>query len=473
MTRRNTYLACAGAAIALAAPAGAAVAAPTAVTVRIEGISSTIYDGPVTTDGKVVTTASGGTHKCDGTNAGASSTPGPTPTTALDDASRVGGFTWDADYYDKFSSTPVEDYFIKRIAGDSNGGPPNYPSWGLIVNNQLTDSGGCITKVKPGDEVLWAYDRFNKAGVSKLSGPEAVATGQPAQVRVTDAASGTPIPGATVGSASTDGDGFATLSYDQPGVYRLKSEKADRDGDGPDRSYVRSRTYTLCVDPPQADPCTTGDKTAPGVRLDVPPISSSLSRFGSVRASWQGDDGAGSGIRRYRVQYRRADGKGSAWKPLENDSAVTQGAFRGSQGGAYEVRVQAFDKASNASVQKQGLSLVPLDDLSNRLSLSRQWRQLKRQGAYQRSVSRSRSKGARASLKFTGSRIALISRKLRKGGRVRVSVDGKSKVISLRGKPAFRKVLFSSRKLGKGQHRLRLTTLSSRPAEIDAVAIRP
>ncbi|MEJ7714209.1 MAG: fibronectin type III domain-containing protein [Thermoleophilaceae bacterium] len=467
MTRRNTYLACAGAAIALAAPAHAA-AAPTAVNLRIEGTAGTVFDGPVTTDGKQVTTASGGTHQCDGTNGGANPTPGPTPTTALDDGSKTGAYTWDGRYFSSFN-----DYLVERIGSEVNGGPPDYPSWGVFLNGTATQAGGCQVRIAAGDEVLWAYDAFSKAGVSKLTGPEAVVTGQPAQVRVTDAATNAPIGGATVGAATTDGQGFARVSYDQPGVYRLKSEKADRDGGGPDSSYIRSRTYTLCVDPPQADPCTTGDKAAPGVRLDVPPISSSLSRFGSVRASWQGDDGAGSGIRRYRVQYRRADGNGSAWKPLENDSAVTQGAFRGSQGGAYEVRVQAFDKASNASVQKQGLSLVPLDDLSDRLSLSRQWRQLKRQGAYQRSVSRSSAKGARASLKFEGSRVALITRKLPKGGRVRVSVDGNSKVISLRGKPAFRKVLFSSRRLGKGQHRLKLTTLSSRPAEIDAVAIRP
>lgn len=467
MRRRTTYLACVGAAVALALPAGA-TAAPTAVNLRIEGTSGTVFDGPVTTDGKQITTSSGGTHKCDGTNGGANPTPGPTPTTALDDASKTGAYTWDGRFFGSF-----DDYLVERIGSEVNGGPPNYPSWGVFLNGIATQAGGCQVRIGAGDEVLWAYDAFSKAGVSKLTGPEAVATGQPAQVKVTDGTTNAPLSGASVGSATTDPNGFATLTFDRPGVYRLKAEKVDRDGGGPDRSYVRSRTYTLCVDPPQADPCTTGDKTAPGVRLDVPGIASSLSRFGSVRASWQGDDGAGSGIRRYRVQYRRADGKGSVWKPLENDTAVTQGTFRGSQGGAYEVRVQAFDKASNASVTKQALSLVPLDDLSNRLSLSRQWRQLKRQGAYQRSVSRASAKGAKASLKFDGSRIALVTRKLAKAGRVRVSVDGKSKVVSLRGKSAFRTVLFRSRKLGGGTHRLRIETLSSRPAEIDAIAIRP
>ena len=458
MKRRTTYLACAGAAIALAAPAGAA-AAPTAVNLRIEGTSGTFFDGPVTTDGKEITTASGGTHKCDGTNGGANPTPGPTPTTALDDASKTGAYTWDGRFFSSF-----DDFLVERIGSEVNGGPPNYPSWGVFLNSTATQAGGCQVQVRAGDEVLWAYDAFSKAGVSKLTGPEATTTGQPTQVKVTDAATNAPLSGASVGGATTDGNGFARLTYDQPGVYRLKSERSD---------YVRSRTYTLCVDPPQADPCSTGDKTPPGVRLDVPGIASSLSRFGSVRASWQGDDGAGSGIRRYRVQYRRADGRGSAWKPLENDTAVTQGAFRGSQGAAYQVRVQAFDKASNASVQQQALSLVPLDDLSNRVSLSRGWRQLRRQGAYQRSVSRSSARGAKAGLRFEGSRIALVTRKLPKGGRVRVSVDGRSKVISLRGKSSFRQVLYRSRKLGGGPHRLAVTALSSRPTEIDAVAIRP
>src|SRR3954466_14782798 len=91
------------AALLLSALAAApAPAAPVAVNLRVEGASKTTFEGSVTTDGHSVTTASGGTHHCDGTNNGQPGGPGPTATAALDDASRLGGFTWDGTYFASF-----------------------------------------------------------------------------------------------------------------------------------------------------------------------------------------------------------------------------------------------------------------------------------------------------------------------------------------------------------------------------------
>ena len=90
----------------------------------------------------------------------------------------------------------------------------------------------------------------------------------------------------------------------------------------------------------------------------------------------------------------------------------------------------------------------------------------------QRSV-RSTRRGATASLGFRGRRVSLIGRKLARGGQARVTVDGRSKVIRLRGKGKLRSVLFTSRGLGAGQHTLQVRSLSDSPVEIDAVAPRP
>ena len=69
---------------------------PTLVNLRIEGSTNTIFEGPVVTRGHDVTTPSGGTHKCDGTNNNANPFPGPTCTSALDDAAKLNDFTFDA-----------------------------------------------------------------------------------------------------------------------------------------------------------------------------------------------------------------------------------------------------------------------------------------------------------------------------------------------------------------------------------------
>ena len=107
---RSALVACALGASLLGATT--AVASPASVDLRIEGRNGTIFEGPVTTDAKTVTPSSGDNRRCDGTNGGGNppGSPGPTPTTALDDGARVGNFTWDGTYDSGFN-----DYLVNRI----------------------------------------------------------------------------------------------------------------------------------------------------------------------------------------------------------------------------------------------------------------------------------------------------------------------------------------------------------------------
>ena len=87
---------------------------PTFVNLRIEGPTYTIFEGPVLTSGHNVTTPSGGTHHCDGTNGNANPFPGPTCTSALDDAS-INLFPFDGyvTYFSHFKFT------LQRMAANS------------------------------------------------------------------------------------------------------------------------------------------------------------------------------------------------------------------------------------------------------------------------------------------------------------------------------------------------------------------
>ena len=67
----------------------------TSVNLRIEGPEKTIFEESILTRGHNVTTASGGTHHCDGTNDNANLHPGPTCTSALADAAKKDHFTFD------------------------------------------------------------------------------------------------------------------------------------------------------------------------------------------------------------------------------------------------------------------------------------------------------------------------------------------------------------------------------------------
>ncbi|KAI4160699.1 MAG: hypothetical protein LQ342_005538 [Letrouitia transgressa] len=190
------------------------------VNLRIEGLSTTIYEGPIITTPRNITTPSGGTHLCDGTNNGANAVPGITPTAALDAASKLLGFPYDGTYSDTF-----EDYFITSIA-DSTQTATQF--WGLLLNYQFTSVGGCQQEVQAGDHILWAFDAFNKAYFLKVT-PSVltVKKGSSRTVTVTDGMTGTAISGALIGGVTTGADGKATLNFPKKGLFTYKATKSD------------------------------------------------------------------------------------------------------------------------------------------------------------------------------------------------------------------------------------------------------
>src|SRR6185437_5490723 len=166
--------------------AAPAVAAPVTVNLRVEGTNGTVFEGPVTTDGKTVTTSAGGSHRCDGTNGGTPNAAGGTPTTALDDASKAAGFTWDGSY-----STSFDDFLIEQIGSDGGVGAPFTGSfWNIVVN-------------RVGTPVDVSVQQYGSDGV--LS-----------------AASGAAVAGATTGA-----DGHAAVTFSAPGVQHVKATRSD------------------------------------------------------------------------------------------------------------------------------------------------------------------------------------------------------------------------------------------------------
>jgi hypothetical protein len=447
--------------LAAGATAPAATAAPAAVNLRVEGATTTLFEDRITTDGRTVTSASGGSHQCDGTNGGVNPTPGPSATAALDDGARLGGLTWDGTYDNGF-----DDYLISRIGPDSQ---TSSQFWALLVNSEFSSVGGCQQRVRTGDEVLWAFDGFSKAHTLRLAGPSSATTGQPFTVRVTDGENGAPLADASVGGATTGADGRAGVTIEDKGIYRLKASRADS---------VRSNALSVCVDPPGAVPCTSFDSAAPRVRLGLPgEYASDGSRSRTLRIEWLGEDGAGgSGVTSYDVAYRKLNDpdEPGPWTQLRDDTILTRASFRGEPGLAYEFRVGAEDRARNRSALVSDSVIVPFDDRDRkRLRTSRGWRRLKRKGAWGGRVLRSRRTGARARLRSHGRAVALIGRRLPRGGRLRVTIDGRSKVIRLRGRSRFRQVLFTSRRRDPGIHTLRLKALGGGKVEIDAIAPIP
>jgi len=444
--------------LALACSVPAAIAAPVSVNLRVEGATTTIFDGPVTTDGHAITTASSaGAHACDGTNGGASTTPGPVATAALADGARSNGFSWDATWDGSFS-----DFLVNQVAGESQTATQ---FWGYLLNYAFPSTGGCQQKVNHGDEVLWVFDAFSKTSALKLSGPASATTGEPLTVQVVDGANGAPQAGATVNGSATGADGRTTLSFPAAGIYRLRAERADA---------VRSNSIALCVDPPGADPCSSTDKVGPKLELALPGerLASERGRSRTMLVSWQADDADGAGVLFYSVEVREAGGQD--WRTLASRTTLPRAHFRGAPGKAYQFRISAVDRATNRTVVETDPIVLPVDDRDRGLwRFSRGWTRTRRESAWGGSVITPRRAGASATLRFAGQSVALLGRELAKGGRLRVTLDGKARALNLRGRSDPRTVLWQSADLPEGRHVLRVRWLGGGPVQLDAVAPQP
>jgi hypothetical protein len=231
-----------------------ASAAPITVNLRVEGSTSTLFEGPVTTDGitsppGIATATSSEPHPCDvkdnGEHAEGFGNTLATPTAALYAAALSHGLAFDAKWYSSFN-----DFEVSQVGSDINGGAPEYPSWGYAVNYTTAGVGGCQFQLAAGSEVLWAYNYFNLSQLLSLSGPASVNAGTPFTVHVTDGQTGQPVAGAAIGALSagvtstsassptTDAEGNAIVTLTQTGTDALKAVHA---------GSVRSNGLAVCV----------------------------------------------------------------------------------------------------------------------------------------------------------------------------------------------------------------------------------
>ena len=229
-------------AVLVAAPAAAA---PVTVDLRIEGPTRTLFEGPVTTDVRPFAfTGEATSHTCDGTTTGGSS-PQPVPTRGA--AVVASGVPIAGKWFDAFGPS------FTQIAGENvafDSGTSRFLA--EYKNGQFASVGACADPIQNGDRVLFAYTKGNEPLLA-LSGPQRAAPGEAVTVRVTDAATGVAVPGASVAGAVSAGDGTASVGPLARGDNDLKATK-----DG----AIRSNRVRVTVGDVAAAPLPP-DTTAP------------------------------------------------------------------------------------------------------------------------------------------------------------------------------------------------------------------
>jgi hypothetical protein len=130
------------------------------------------------------------------------------------------GFTFDATWNEEY-----QDFFITRIANDRQTTTEFWLGW---LDYQSLQVGGCQQKVTNGQDVLWAFGVTQNMRLLKLSPLIGIArVGTPYRLTVINGATGDPIEGATVDGVRTNSAGVAEITFESPGLRKLKAEAAD------------------------------------------------------------------------------------------------------------------------------------------------------------------------------------------------------------------------------------------------------
>jgi hypothetical protein len=313
MLRRLPAVLLGGLLLLLGLPALAA-AAPVTVDLRIEGAASTLYEGTVTTDTRSIDLHDGtGVHACDGTTNPETPNPGPTRGAAFMTAAEGSpGFT--------FTGTYTFDMGFTVIAGaDVDYDPGTGQFLAEYKNGQFASFGSCGDQIANGDKLLYAYSDGTEP-LLELRADVPVAGGTSVRLTVTDAASGTPISGASVGGTTTGADGSAQVTLAAPGPVTFKATKP---------ATIRSNAVTVCstngadgacgagpaLPPPgcvtsgRDGLCGSRDLTAPRATITAIKDGQRFSRAGAPRTLHVSVPADPSGLHAVKLRLTRTDGR--------------------------------------------------------------------------------------------------------------------------------------------------------------------
>jgi hypothetical protein len=250
MPKLHSLAALLAASVALAA-AAPSLAAPVTVNLRIEGASQTLYEGPITTDARNITTSSGGTHDCNGQNQGAANPIGGTPTTAAYDGAVAKNLAFDALWFGSQNDPSSGDFFINQISSDRMADDFSGPTWNWWSNYQYGMIGGCQLVLQNGDDVLWDFGSYDLSALRLSGAPTRAATNEQFTVTVDQfdtSGNRTSAEGASVAGATTDASGHAAVAFADAGNHTFKATKS---------GTVRSNAATICVYVPGSGDCGT------------------------------------------------------------------------------------------------------------------------------------------------------------------------------------------------------------------------
>ena len=261
--------------------------------------------------------------------------------------------------------------------------------------------------------------------------------------------------------------GCAALRPDGLGPYSYLAESRTPDAASPNASSP----FTGAA----AGPAASTARFAQPVGLSAPRLASDVSRSSTFTVRVSGARVA-SLVDHYELEV--ATLPTGRYRPLRTGAGVPALRFRGTVGATHRFRARAIGRGAIAGPWRYATTIVPTDDRLVRARnpvFSGRWYRRTVRNAFRASVTGSTAAGARMSFRFRGSRVLVIGRRSPTGGRALAIVDGRSRLISFRGRGrrvTDRAVIASLAAPGRRLHTLTLRSLG-RGVDVDALGVAP
>jgi len=192
----------------------------------------------------------------------------------------------------------------------------------------------------------------------------------------------------------------------------------------------------------------------PSVRVMAPALASRGSTRPTFRVRWRGTGGIG----RFTVQVRRAGTR--RWRALLARTKRHSLRFTGKLGHAYQFRVRGISNSGARGLWASATTVVPSGVRLAGGHYRGRWHVASVHGAWEGQTISCSSSKCSFRLRFRGTSLAIIGQLGPRGGRARVTIDGRASTISLHaGRRRSRRVIFQALP-GSGGHVLKLRVLS-------------
>jgi hypothetical protein len=192
----------------------------------------------------------------------------------------------------------------------------------------------------------------------------------------------------------------------------------------------------------------------PSVRISAPSIASSTATQPRIPLSWRSVGAAASS---YTVEVQQGTG---AWQTLLAATSRRSLTFSGKPGQTYHFRARGSSASGLAGAFATATTVTPTGAHPQGAHYTGRWHVSKLRGAWQGHAIQSSKPGSKLTLRYIGGALAIIGDRGPKGGRARVTFDGRTSTIRLHAARAARRQVVYRRAATAGTHRLTVTVLS-------------